>query len=1096
MSVRARLLKANGPKNVLLLQDSNRDKWQINDVNTEPSSSGTVLLSAYYKDLMKTSIFVYASVKGKAGRGDRISITPHRQETGRYLVSLIKSKTKSEVVVVFKNQIESYDLNTNSLQQSVRLEIQPSNVFVRDDEIFLSAASSNKVIVLGLDFRKKGEILLRDVDAKESLSDMVVVTGKMYVTLAVSGQAVSLDVTRGKTVLTFENSLSVVTMANSITVHSVLNLVFVLWDKTQLQIYSNVDGCCLHAVTFLQSWKIRITPDNILIAADNKRNVVSLFDMDRIIKLVKFQKVLLTSLRTRERKAFVIRDLPVERSLSEASKLGDTAMTTKERLKTLFEMHEDILLEYDSFLLQFNQQQLRNQAIEEERKKEKQLLTDLKKEVKSQKKTIKFFQNQLQITRRVSDASDKSKKKTSARSASSVETRKTRKSAPSVFYQDSSRKSSSRSETSSDSGVSSFTSASGLVQRQRSYEKGKVEQYEPSDESESDAETDSSGESEVSEYYSTTSEIHPRKPHSSGDEDEDRDVVFETEHAQQHLSNLEISDLGMTKLRQHYFNPPASDPMIESKAAAYARNAPVSRGSVTSSPLSTQSLVSVDGETMRIHGTNVKLEIPPNDIAYHTTRKTEPLYGTSTMVNYIQLIPLERKILTQMDTMYSLVGILAITLLHYTDGAVTPACEPTQYLELHKIGMLNCSFSAGFHGVFWYNSTDLVNDRPILNFKENKKSGVGYLSGEYDIYPNGSLIINQVSLRHEQHFTVVLFKIQSEIPANHIVRVITIVKPSVDFPVINKCGSESRLCLFEDPGSARIVCSVEGAKPFVLLHWTHITSQGEINITSLEKFVPKEGGEKAITELSTDFRLEGNGVLTKEAVHVEHEGTYACVYHDGFTDGVNQYQLFVHVIPDPFYIDIKGCEPGLYCTIEVGVTGSLTCSLFGVRPEVDLTWKTSHGTQSSMIHFFEEKKQVSTDGVTFDITLTSKYKHKALTKEPLVLECAVAGSHAHLFEASRKVQAIFIDDPQTNTDDTMPNDAVFGSKLEDLNHFTVAMLALCAFVAIAAISIVIIFTKVRRRKRKLRRRRSSNREEAEMKDVLTPETTENVIPGN
>ncbi|XP_071843980.1 uncharacterized protein [Apostichopus japonicus] len=244
--------------------------------------------------------------------------------------------------------------------------------------------------------------------------------------------------------------------------------------------------------------------------------------------------------------------------------------------------------------------------------REKELLIDLKKEVKSQKKTIKFFQNQLQITRRVSDVSDKSKKKTSAHSASSVETRKTQKSAPSVFYQDSSRKSSSRSETSSDSGVSSFTSASGLVQRQRSYEKGKVEQYEPSDESESDAETDSSGESEVSEYYDTTSEIHPKKPHSSGDEDEDRDVVFETEHAQEHLSNLKISDLGMTKLRQHYFNPPASDPMIESEAAAYARNSPVSRGSVTSSPLSTQSLVSVDGQNMRIHGTNVKLEIPPN----------------------------------------------------------------------------------------------------------------------------------------------------------------------------------------------------------------------------------------------------------------------------------------------------------------------------------------------------------------------------------------------------------------------------------------------------------------------------------------------------
>lgn len=43
---------------------------------------------------------------------------------------------------------------------------------------------------------------------------------------------------------------------------------------------------------------------------------------------------------------------------------------------------------------------------------------------------------------------------------------------------------------------------------------------------------------------------------------------------------------------------------------------------------------------------------------------------------------------------------------------------------------------------------------PILYYTEGLKSGDGFDSGEYDIYPNGSLIIKNVTVWHEAVFRV------------------------------------------------------------------------------------------------------------------------------------------------------------------------------------------------------------------------------------------------------------------------------------------------------------------------------------------------------
>ncbi|KAJ8050835.1 NLR family CARD domain-containing protein 4 [Holothuria leucospilota] len=82
-------------------------------------------------------------------------------------------------------------------------------------------------------------------------------------------------------------------------------------------------------------------------------------------------------------------------------------------------------------------------------------------------------------------------------------------------------------------------------------------------------------------------------------------------------------------------------------------------------------------------------------------------------------------------------------------------CQSPQYVERGDTGIIRCSFQERYIGIYWYDSEDYINEDPILNFQDLAKYGKGYLSGEFDIHPNGSLIIKEVSIQHDHMFTVV-----------------------------------------------------------------------------------------------------------------------------------------------------------------------------------------------------------------------------------------------------------------------------------------------------------------------------------------------------
>lgn len=180
----------------------------------------------------------------------------------------------------------------------------------------------------------------------------------------------------------------------------------------------------------------------------------------------------------------------------------------------------------------------------------------------------------------------------------------------------------------------------------------------------------------------------------------------------------------------------------------------------------------------------------------------------------------------RLATTILLVSVISSNLVFSYNGG----CQTTQYIELGTRGILKCTFDQDSLGVFWYNTTDYMQDKPIIYFKDSVVSGEGYRSREFDIDTNGSLIINTVSFKHEQYFTVVWINIEkSYIP--HFIDAVVTVEPQEPFPTISGCGNET-LCFRKNCTPFFIQCDIRNARPAISLEWFERTIHGDRRVSS------------------------------------------------------------------------------------------------------------------------------------------------------------------------------------------------------------------------------------------------------------------------
>ncbi|PIK53627.1 hypothetical protein BSL78_09480 [Apostichopus japonicus] len=158
------------------------------------------------------------------------------------------------------------------------------------------------------------------------------------------------------------------------------------------------------------------------------------------------------------------------------------------------------------------------------------------------------------------------------------------------------------------------------------------------------------------------------------------------------------------------------------------------------------------------------------------------------------------------------------------------ACSPVQYLEIGTRGIIQCAFTESLLAITWY---DVDKGDPILFYKDGVTSGQGYESGEFDIYPNGSLVIRNVSINHESDFRVTKI-ISGTIPTvSHLITLHTTVKPVMSNPIIKECEQmDGNICFKSVTEQLELNCFVSGSRPAVNLRWIERTAERDNTLNS------------------------------------------------------------------------------------------------------------------------------------------------------------------------------------------------------------------------------------------------------------------------
>ncbi|PIK52554.1 hypothetical protein BSL78_10544 [Apostichopus japonicus] len=150
-----------------------------------------------------------------------------------------------------------------------------------------------------------------------------------------------------------------------------------------------------------------------------------------------------------------------------------------------------------------------------------------------------------------------------------------------------------------------------------------------------------------------------------------------------------------------------------------------------------------------------------------------------------------------------------------TELAPINECELLQYISIGSNGTIRCLFQEYF-AVSWYNPEA---EKLILFSKNGDKGGDGYTSGDYDIYPNGSLFVRNVTLEHETLLRVTKVISLTESTVSYEIQVKTVVRPNTTYPIIGMCSDSHKACLKSLDSDTTLDCSIEKTRPPVNLTW-------------------------------------------------------------------------------------------------------------------------------------------------------------------------------------------------------------------------------------------------------------------------------------
>ncbi|XP_071837529.1 cell adhesion molecule CEACAM3-like isoform X3 [Apostichopus japonicus] len=158
------------------------------------------------------------------------------------------------------------------------------------------------------------------------------------------------------------------------------------------------------------------------------------------------------------------------------------------------------------------------------------------------------------------------------------------------------------------------------------------------------------------------------------------------------------------------------------------------------------------------------------------------------------------------------------------DFSVTENCPSRVTGRLNTKGVISCCFNPENEGVYWFEEHDDI--EPLIRSEGGEKFGRGYDSHEYDMLPNGSLVIQNVRHTHEQIYKVIL--LDTEFREKTIFVDFSVTGNLCSPHVIGSCGESVMLPCDFDPNFEGVYWFDEsdGEEPLILLENGYTDGRG------------------------------------------------------------------------------------------------------------------------------------------------------------------------------------------------------------------------------------------------------------------------------
>lgn len=175
------------------------------------------------------------------------------------------------------NHLRCYDTKRETFYREVKLNYCPSGACFYQGNIYTSSFSSNTLKVISPKSIELKEIVLWDIEL-DYPSDVDIRLDTIYICTGIKGRALSFAINgmKKKEYKPFGDENST---ATSICLHERSELVFVLWDKCRVSLYTKMSSQCLRFFEITTADKVRVSQGSRLLTVDTSIGSVEVYDV-------------------------------------------------------------------------------------------------------------------------------------------------------------------------------------------------------------------------------------------------------------------------------------------------------------------------------------------------------------------------------------------------------------------------------------------------------------------------------------------------------------------------------------------------------------------------------------------------------------------------------------------------------------------------------------------------------------------------------------------------------------------------------------------------------------------------------------------------